>query len=137
MRNSILSLLILFTFASCSFSVGTDVKAKVRTIDGVNYGFSNITKHKKFNIFLIQGDKFDNQIDFSGLDKYINREINKADFEKKVNLDDVESIQIDSVSFDVNSDRNKVDLIYYLNLDNSNKTAVFTLLKNDDEWSLN
>lgn len=137
MRNLILSLLILFTFASCSFSVGTDVKVKVRTIDGINYSFSNIVRYKRLNFFLIQGDKFDNQMDFGGLDKYIKREMHKADFEKKINLDDVKSIQIDSVSFDVNSDRNKVDLIYYLNLDNSSKTAVFNLLKNNDEWSFN
>ena len=119
------------------FSTKKEMRTKVKTVNGINYSFTNIADYEKFKFFIIQGEQFKNQIDFSGLEKYLHKEINKSDFEKKIDLANISSIQVDSVSFEVHLEKNKVDLIYYLNLDNHTKSVVFTLLNINDKWILN
>lgn len=71
------------------------------------------------------------------MDKEIEREINKSDFEKKVDLQKIEKLIIDSVSFSVSENKDKIDLIYYLNLGNKFQKVTIGLEKDNEIWNLN
>ncbi|KJF43243.1 hypothetical protein LH29_13385 [Draconibacterium sediminis] len=119
---------------------GEDVAlfADFKKINGVEYLFKNhvkcdttITFQRNKNFHL------KNKVVFWGMDKDIEIEINKSDFEKKIDFDKIEAFRIDSVSFSVNENKDKIDLIYYLDLGNKRKTVTIGLEKDNETWNLN
>lgn len=137
-KNIILIALSLFVFTSCFFSFerGTDMKFKKRTIDGIEYSFYNQIKSEKKGIGLFRDSKLEIIIDYNGMDIPIHKTISKSDFEKKVDLKNIEAFYIDSVSFNVGENRDKIDLYYYFNPGTGKKQAVFTLEKVKNKWAL-
>lgn len=137
-KNLILISLAIFTFISCSlsFSQKMEMQTKQQTIEGVDYIFSNIAEYQNAKVFFAENRQFKNKISFYGMGKSIDKEINLSDFEKKFDFKNFESIHIDSISFLVNEKKDKIDLIYYLNLDNENKKVIFALQKDNETWNL-
>ena len=138
-KNILLLVFTVATLSSCyfSYSKGTDVKMKKKTIEGVEYIFTNQSKMVKKRMGLIGNSQLENIIDFSGMDKPIHKTISSADFNKKVNTGNTEFFVVDSISFTVSNNRDRIDLCYYLNLDNKKKRAVFTLENHNGKWNLN
>ena len=148
-KNFFLISLISLIVASCNFSP-TQTKAKEteekyiaflvdrKSINGVEYLLKNYVKYNPAITFERNKNfHLKNKVVFWGMDKEIEIEINKSDFEKKIDFDKIEAFRIDSVSFSVNENRDKVDLIYYLDLGNKRKMATIGLEKNNETWSLN
>jgi uncharacterized protein YhbP (UPF0306 family) len=135
----VLNLLAIFVLSSCnySFSKGNDVKFKKKSINGVDYMFFNNIEYKKIHLNFLRQVQFKNKISFYGSGETIEMEISKSDFEKKMNSSKIYSLHIDSVSFTINDKGNKIDLIYYLNLNNENKLLKFNLNKDTNSWKLN
>lgn len=138
-KNIILIILCAIVLTSCFFSYesGTNIKMKKKTIDGVEYSFYNQIKTEKKGIGLFRDSKLDNIIDFNGLDVPIHKTISKSDFEKKVDMKNMQVFYIDSVSFNVSESRDKIDLYYYFNPGTGKKQTVFTLEKDKNKWVLN
>ena len=141
MKNlSFLFLLIsLFVLSSCglNISVGNDVKMSMKTIDGIQYAFTNQSKAKNVRIFLYRNKTFTNRISFSGLDKRIEKTLSLADFEKKLSKNHPNIIRIDSVSFTLNKQHDEIDFVYYLNFGNQHQKIVFDLDLEKNDWKFN
>ncbi|WP_186755828.1 hypothetical protein [Echinicola salinicaeni] len=128
---------LVFTACGVSYSEKNSVKIKEKNIDGVEYRFANQSKYKSVKFSFARGFMLENKISFIGLEDDIHKVIGKSDFERKINLKNTESLHIDSISFDVNKSKNKIDLLYYLNLDNQAEMVTMSLEKNKDQWTLN
>lgn len=126
--------LMAFILTSCNFnySVGTDMKMKKKTIEGTEYTFTNFSKYKKIGFFFLKSNKFQNNVSFFGTGKTIH----KRDFDQKLKGKKSDLILIDSVSFSINEKRDKIDLIYSLNLIDSKETVVFEMSKENDSWEI-
>ncbi len=129
--------IIIFTSCKFSYSWKNELRTKNKSIDGVDYTFSNYTEYKNTQLLFIKGFQFKSIISFCGMEKDIGKVINKSDFEKKIDFDKIEAFHIDSVSFSVNENKDKVDLIYYLDLGNQRKMVTIGLEKDNETWSLN
>lgn len=137
-KNLILISLAIFTFTSCNFSFSENKKmqTKRKTIEGVDYMFSNYTEYKNIKVSFVEVLQLKNKISFSGMEESIEKLIYKSDFEKKIDFKNIEFIHIDSISFLVNDQKDKIDLIYYLNLGNQTKSVMFALQKDNETWNL-
>lgn len=133
-----ISLTMLF-FTSCgvSYSEKKSIKIKEQTIKGVEYRLLNRLKFKSVKFHFAKGFMLENKISFIGLENDIHKTIDRSEFEKKVDLNSTESFQIDSVSFAVNESKDKVELLYYLNIDDQPELVTMSLEKDKDQWTLN
>ncbi|WP_303924701.1 hypothetical protein [Draconibacterium sediminis] len=129
--------IIIFTSCNFSYSGKKEMRTKNKSIDGVDYMFANYAEYKNTQVLFAKGFQFKSKISFYGMEKAIEKEINKSDFEKKIDFDKIEAFHIDSVSFSVNENKDKVDLIYYLDLGNKRKMVTIGLEKDNEIWSLN
>lgn len=136
--------LLLLAFAaimleSCAFSysMNRDVKVETKSIDGVDYQFLADTEYKNVEIISAKNCRFTSKIYFNGMEKPINKTLSESDFGKKIDFNDIEKLAIDSVSFAINETKDKIDLLYYLDLGNKHKTVKFGLEKVGDDWNLN
>ena len=109
------------------------MRTKNKSIDGVDYMFANYAEYKNTQALFTKGFQLKNKISFYGMEKAIN----KSDFEKKIDFDKIEGFHIDSLSFSVNDNKDKIDLIYYLDLGNKSKIVTIGLEKDNETWSLN
>lgn len=110
---------------------------KNKSIDGIDYMFANYAEYKNVKVLFVKEFRLKNKISFYGMDKAIKKTIYKSDFRKEVNFNRIKAFQIGSVSFTVNEEKDKVDLIYYLNLGNELKTVSMKLEKDNEDWNLN
>lgn len=108
------------------------MKMKKKTIEGTEYTFTNFSKYKKIGFFFLKSNKFQNNVSFFGTGKTIH----KRDFDQKLKGKKSDLILIDSVSFSINEKRDKIDLIYSLNLIDSKETVVFEMSKENDSWEI-
>ena len=138
LKNASLLLLLFAVLTACGFSYsrGSDVKMKSKTINGHDYLFMSRTQSTKKGIGLFRSSETKKIIDFTGLDKPIHKTIPGARFSEKTGFNSNEFIFIDSISFMVYDNRNRVDLCYYLDYGNQKKLAVFTLEKENGDWKL-
>ncbi|MCL3781843.1 hypothetical protein EMN47_15770 [Prolixibacteraceae bacterium JC049] len=122
--------ILICSACSLSITIKNNMKVKRKTIDEKECLFVNNVSYKKVNGTLI----VDNKVTFSGLGKRFEDKLPREYFKKKVDLDDVDEFHVDSVSFNVNGKKNKVDLIYYLKLDNKRHKATFKLIEDKRGW---
>lgn len=139
MKRLISLTLTITILASCNFSYSgkKEMRTKNKTIDGTDYMFANYAEYKNTQVSFAKGFQLTNKISFYGMEKAIEKVIYKSDFEKKIDFNKIEAFHIDSVSFSVNDNKDKVDLIYYLDLGNKHKTVTIGMEKDNDNWSLN
>ena len=139
MKNLFLFILSILIFTSCnlSYSKKTEVKTVNKTIDGVDYSLENIAEYKNSEVLFAKKFELNNIIIFHGMEKAIGRIIYKSDFEDKIDFNKIKKFHIDSVSFSVNSNKDKVDLVYYLDLGNNHETVTMELGKDNGTWNLN
>ncbi len=135
--SSIAFTILIFTSCNFSFSLEKNMTTKSKTINGVDYVFSNDYKCKNAEMFFAKEFQLENKISFFGMGKVIKKVISKSDFEKKVDFSNIEAFDIDSVSFSVNDKKDKIELIYYLNLGNKLKSVAMRLEKDNEMWNLN
>jgi hypothetical protein len=128
--------ILIITSCNISFTGKKETKTKNKMIDGVDYMFSNYAEYKNVGVSFAKGFQLKNKISFYGMEKAIVKVIYKSDFEKKIDLKLIESFHIDSVSFTVNENRDRIDLLYHLNLGDKFKTVTMSLEKDNDIWSL-
>lgn len=129
----------IFMLASCVFSYSTNrnVKVETKSIDGVDYQFLADNEFRNVEIISAKNCRFTSKIYFNGMEKPINKTLSESDFVKKIDFNDIEKLAIDSVSFAINETKDKIDLLYYLDLGNKHKTVKFGLAKVGDDWNLN
>jgi hypothetical protein len=135
----IISLALIITiFTSCNFSYSktTEIRTKIKLIDGVNYMFLNNAEYINTQVSIAKGFQIKNMISFYGMGEAIEKVIDKSYFEKMIDLNEIEAFHIDSISFTINENKDKVDLIYYLDLGNKSKIVTIDLKKNNENWSL-
>ncbi|WP_215225283.1 hypothetical protein [Echinicola shivajiensis] len=128
---------LIFTSCGVSYSEKKSIKIKEKTIDGSKYRLFNRLKFKSVKFHFAKGFMLENKISFIGLENDIHKIIDRSEFEKKVDLNSTESFQIDSVSFVVNESKDKVELLYYLNIDDQPELVTMSLEKDKDQWTLN
>ena len=136
--NNIGLILLLLIFTSCNlnYSVHNDIKLKAKKIDGVEYRFTNMLVHKKIGFSFFKNKSFYNEISFYGMGRMISKKTDVSDFEKRLNTKKINLLRVDSVNFSVNKNKDKIDLIYYLNLFDNKETVTFIMSKNENKWEL-
>jgi len=124
--------------SSCNinYSCHNVLDYKRKTINGNDYLFSAGIKYKNINLFGFKQRQFQVSIDFYGLGNPIHKELNIIGFEKKMDIKEINSLQLDSVTFSLNEERDNVDLSYFLNLNNTNQTVSNSLIRINDDWEL-
>lgn len=127
---------LLGVLSSCiSFTSKTEVKLSRQSINGIEYTFANHATFRKVSIFFTKGFQLKNKIRFFGMGRVIEKEITQSDFERKIKFKR-RAFHIDNVSFSVNDQRDRIDLIYYLTQEDMRDTVTFVLVKEKDDWVL-
>ncbi len=112
------------------------MQTEKQSINGVEYFLSSYIDYKNVETPYSKDFQLENKISFHGMDRVIEKVIYKSDFEKKVDFKNVEKFNIESVTFTVNSNKDKIDLRYLINLGDYNKTVILTLQKDGEMWNL-
>jgi hypothetical protein len=123
---------------SCNFFISgkKEIKIKRKTIDGIEYMFENNATYNKSKFGFACNNWFKNEITFFGMDKPINKVIHLSDFEKNMKIKNKSSFHVDSVSFNVDSQKDEIDLIYYLTADYKQESLTITLSNKNENWIL-
>ncbi|MBD8489606.1 hypothetical protein IFO69_12695 [Echinicola sp. CAU 1574] len=131
--------LITLVFTSCgvSYSEKKSIKTKEKTIDGTKYRLFNRLKFKRVQFPFTKGLMLENKISFFGLEDDIHKVIDRSEFENKIDLNRTASFRIDCISFAVNESKSKIDLLYYLTLNNQLELVTLSLEKDKGRWTLN
>lgn len=138
--KKLLALLIttlLFTSCHISFNRSNDSKITDKTIAGAKYLFINSVDIRKTKVLFFSRFHIENTILFSSPEFEFETTIYKTDFEKKIGFSINRVFIIDSISFIVNENKDKVDLNYYLNLGDKTQKMTLELEKDMDRWHLN
>ncbi|ETN96645.1 hypothetical protein [Zhouia amylolytica] len=112
------------------------MKTKIKTIDGIQYYFKNHAVYENTEAPFSENFKFKNTVFFNGLEEDICKVFSKSDFKKKINFENIDKFHIDSVSFSINKFKNKIDLIYFLDLGSQLKSITMVLEKEENTWML-
>ncbi|MCK3682852.1 hypothetical protein [Maribellus sp. YY47] len=138
MKKVITLSILTFILSACSFSFSkkNEIRTKNQSIDGVEYWFNNYAEYRNTQVLFVKNFQLKNRVSFYGMGQAIEKTIYKSDFEKQIDFNAVDDFQIDSVSFLINERKDKIDLIYYVNLGNQHKSVSMILQKDKDDWTL-
>ena len=139
---SLLSLILV----SCNFSTtktewaqmsGTLPLVAKRSIDGVDYLLTDMLKYKNIATPDRKGFHIENEIVLYRIDQETDNMVCQLKFENEMDLKDIGKLSVDSVSFSINENKDKLDLKYFLNLGDQTKTVNLVLLKDGETWNIN
>lgn len=131
---SIWIILLLFTACTFSYSGKYDIQSKMKTIQGVDYTLVNYMKLKNTTVLFDKDVQLNNRIVLTGLDETLEKTINKSAFEEQLGQQ-LKTLAIDSVSFNINDEKNKIDLLYYIKTEGRSSVVTVTLNKGMDGWN--
>lgn len=140
---SLMSLILV----SCDFSTkvvkrqnqkqGILLRAATHSINDVDYLLKNYIDYKNTTTTSSKGFQLENKFVLYGFDQVNEKIIYQSEFENKIDLKNIEKLVVDSISFSINENIDKIDLKYFLNLGDKTKTVMFELLNDGETWNIN
>lgn len=139
-------LLTCLLFISCDYSKSR-IKIKTKqtktllaatySINDVEYLLKNYIDYKNTATTNGKGFQLENEFVLWEIDRVSGELIHESKFENKIDLKNIEELVIDSISFTINENKDKINLKYFLNLGDHKKMEMFELLNDGETWNIN